>query len=399
MASSTTIRIYLADGTATGIRIAEILNWTGQGIACPRNRFSELKAWPEPEVVRRPGVYFLFGEDENTNLPAVYIGESESVLNRISSHVEQKDFWNEAILITNKDDNLTKAHVKYLESRLISLAKSAGRYSIQNLTIPEQPTLPRPDREWMDAFVGGVRTILGILGYRLLESLIPATNRGPLAPPPTGVVESIPEQSPRELELRLAGITARAIATDEGLVVRAGSEVARQTMGSLSTALVGLRAQLRAAGVLVESGDNLVFSQDYPFSSPSKAAAFIVGYSINGRLAWKTPGGRTIADLDSDLADSIDIEIDLDGASAISMPVPPGSGPATGDSQSKEPFCISDYGSSEELGRAAESVQRAMVDKLPPELRSLPLWKLVQDKHLPSLGDIEKGLLIRTPYD
>lgn len=52
------IRIYLADGTVTGIRHAEIVNWTGQGIACPRKKVSDLQHWEEAQ---KPGVYFLFG--------------------------------------------------------------------------------------------------------------------------------------------------------------------------------------------------------------------------------------------------------------------------------------------------------------------------------------------------
>jgi hypothetical protein len=54
------IRVYLADGIATGIKHAEIVNWTGQAISCPRKRISELKEWPES---KSPGGYFLLGED------------------------------------------------------------------------------------------------------------------------------------------------------------------------------------------------------------------------------------------------------------------------------------------------------------------------------------------------
>ncbi len=57
-----TIRIYLADGVPTGIRHAELVNWTGQAIVCPRGRLGELSQWEES---RRPGVYILFGEDES----------------------------------------------------------------------------------------------------------------------------------------------------------------------------------------------------------------------------------------------------------------------------------------------------------------------------------------------
>lgn len=83
------IRIYLSDGTVSGIRHAEIVNWTGQALSCPRNKISELSGWPES---KRPGVYFLFGTDEQTIQQNVYIGEAENVYDRLLNHVTNKEF-------------------------------------------------------------------------------------------------------------------------------------------------------------------------------------------------------------------------------------------------------------------------------------------------------------------
>ena len=121
-----TIRIYLADGSPTGIKHAELVNWTGQAIVCPRGRVGELAKWPESQ---RPGVYILFGEDEQATKPMAYVGEAENVLVRLQSHVKGKDFWDQVVLFTSKDENLTKAHVKYLESRMVELARDAARVS------------------------------------------------------------------------------------------------------------------------------------------------------------------------------------------------------------------------------------------------------------------------------
>mgnify|MGYP001561929126 CR=1 FL=1 len=56
------IRIFLADGSPTGLRHVEIANWTGQALACPRSRFSELSKWEES---KGPGVYFLFESSDH----------------------------------------------------------------------------------------------------------------------------------------------------------------------------------------------------------------------------------------------------------------------------------------------------------------------------------------------
>lgn len=157
MSFGRSIRIYLADGTPSGIRHVEIANWSGQAIYCPRSRFAELAKWDE---AKRPGVYFLF---ERQNLDAdnrVYIGESENVIKRLSEHDRNKDFWNELVIFTSKDENLTKSHIKYLESRLVGLALSAARYQIENANSPTESTLPRADRDAMEEFIHNLKLYL-----------------------------------------------------------------------------------------------------------------------------------------------------------------------------------------------------------------------------------------------
>ena len=129
MSIGKTIRIYLDDGSVSGIRHAEIVNWTGQAISSPRTQIKSLSAWEES---KKPGVYFLFGVDEESGQDAVYIGEAENVFDRLQNHIANKDFWNEVVFFTSKDENLTKSHVKYLESRLVQVAKISGRYVILN---------------------------------------------------------------------------------------------------------------------------------------------------------------------------------------------------------------------------------------------------------------------------
>src|SRR5436305_9983610 len=115
------IRIFLKDGSVTGIKFCELVNHAILAVACPRNRLSELANEVEPN---RPGIYFLFGLDEESTQMKAYIGEAENVYNRLQNHSINKEFWNEVVFIVSKDENLTKSHVKYLESRLVQLAKS-----------------------------------------------------------------------------------------------------------------------------------------------------------------------------------------------------------------------------------------------------------------------------------
>ena len=89
-----TIRLFLVHGDAKRLRTAELSNWTGKAVAGPR---SEL--------------YSVLARDE-----------------------------------ASKDENLTKAHVRYLEGRLIEQAKSAGRALVMNGQ-SNGSKLPESDRE------------------------------------------------------------------------------------------------------------------------------------------------------------------------------------------------------------------------------------------------------------
>jgi len=268
MALGKSIRIYLADGGVTGIRHGEIVNWTGQAIACPRTRFTELREWAE---AKRPGIYFLFGQNEESGQDSVYVGEAEVVFERLCSHISGKDFWTELIAFTSKDDNLTKAHVRYLESRLVALANSAGRYAIENSASPQLPSLPRADRDAMEEFIGGIQTLLGVLGHRVLEPLVDRTP-GPIA---TG-------------------------------------ETPATVQNSLSVGYRALRERLISSGVLIENGAKLKFVKDQLFRSPSQAAAIVVGYSINGRDNWKTPSGVSFTDFENRLARNTTVPVNYD---------------------------------------------------------------------------------------
>lgn len=162
-----TIRIYLHNGSVTGIKHSEIVNWSRQAISSPRNLVKDLKEWTEAQ---RPGVYFLFGLDDNSN-EAVYIGESENIYERLVQHIsdEKKDFWDEVIFFTSKDENLTKAHVKYLESKLTSLAKEVNRYRFLNGNSTQHSKLPQGDRDSMEEFITNIKILLGAMSHKVLE--------------------------------------------------------------------------------------------------------------------------------------------------------------------------------------------------------------------------------------
>ncbi|MFJ9452372.1 GIY-YIG nuclease family protein [Herbaspirillum sp. NPDC101397] len=289
MPTGKSIRIYLADATVTGIRFAELVNWTGQGLACPRNRLSELTSWPE---VSKPGVYFLFEGRSSDAKSLAYIGESENVLERLTSHDRQKDFWNEVVIFSSKDDNLTKAHVKYLESALVSLAKDADRYQLENGNIPTASSLPRADRDAMEEFIENSRMVLGVLGYTILEPLLPSSRRSDSGMETTDLNNA--NNPLMDLSFTVNGLVAKGALTDEGFVLKKDSQLSKNQSESMPGRSANIKAQFVAAGNLVEHPDYFLAVSDLLLSSSTYAAAIVAGTSRSGPQSWKTSDGQTL---------------------------------------------------------------------------------------------------------
>jgi len=53
-------------------------------------------------------------------------------------------------------------------------------------------------------------------------------------------------------------------------------------------------------------GNHYRFTQDYAFSSPSTAAAVVLGRSANGRIEWKDGLGRTLKELQEKQTDDVE---------------------------------------------------------------------------------------------
>lgn len=288
------IRIFLADSTVAGIRYAELVNWTGQAVACPRNRLGELGGWPE---ARKPGVYFLFEARLGDAKPLAYIGESENVADRLTSHDRQKDFWNEVVIFTSKDQNLTKAHVKFLESTLVMLSRQSDRYNLENGNTPPESSLPRADRDAMAEFTENIRMVLGTLGYPILEPLL----RTPLVTPEHPALSEAARlelTADQDLTLRTNNLTAYGALSDEGFVVRKGSQASRTNTESAAMRVVKFKEQLQADGRLIPEGDHLVFSEDVLVSSSSYAAVLVAGSARSGPQSWLTSDGRTLKSIE-----------------------------------------------------------------------------------------------------
>ncbi|WP_019567796.1 GIY-YIG nuclease family protein [Thioalkalivibrio sp. ALMg13-2] len=315
MTQGRSIRLFLVDGTPHGLLTAEIMNWTGHVLTGPRGKLSELVQRPE---CGRTGVYFLVGPDaENSVRPQVYIGESDDVGKRLKQHnrtEEQggKDFWEKVCLITSKDQNLTKAHVKVLESLLIQQAQRVGRCTLINGTRHDYIGLPEADQADMAFFLEQIRTVLPVLGFEFLRDASRPPSRD-VAEGATAASDETPASPRFRLSFPKYGITAYGQEAEGEFFVLEGSQARREWAASGHN-YQRLHQQLREEGVLVEGENDLLrFSRDYAFSSPSAAAAMVVGRSANGRTEWKREdNGQSYAEWQDQLVSRAGAVIDED---------------------------------------------------------------------------------------
>lgn len=280
--TSATIKLFLPRGDAKSLRTAEISNWTGKAIAAPR---TELDLLLEREELEKAGVYILSGSNPQTNAPHAYTGEAEVIRDRLKQH-RTKEFWVSAIVFVSKDENLTKAHIRYLESRLLAEASQVKRFTLdQNQAGGSR--LPESDREDMEVFLQRIKQLLPVLGSDILAPIAQVASRGAAG----GV-----------LFCRHKGSIAKGQRTASGFVVFKGSTAVLEERPSTESYsyVVAQRKQLVADGALVKDGSFLLFTKDVEFSSPSGAAVVIHGGSANGLTAWKTEGGKTLKKLDEE---------------------------------------------------------------------------------------------------
>jgi hypothetical protein len=183
----------------------------------------------------------LTGIAPETGNNAVYIGEAECIRDRVKSHLG-RDFWNQIAFYISKDENLTKAHIRYLEGRLIELAKNAGRAELKN-NQSSGAKLPESDREDMGIFLEKTLQLLPVLGVDLL---VPKTQKA------AGSAEI------ETLYCEIKGLMAKGHLTPNGIVVLAGSQVVLNERPSSQKYrwAANMRQGLRNDGAIIEQTDH-----------------------------------------------------------------------------------------------------------------------------------------------
>lgn len=270
------IKIFVPDGDPDGLRVVEKSNWTGVGIVFRRTNYKEAAKRDE---FLKTGVYILVGSSEESSLPTVYIGEGDPVKARLDSHYSKKDFWDWAVFFVTKDSSLNKAHVKYLESRLLLLARDAKQCKLDNTQTSLPPSLSEAEIADVESFLLDILNVFPLLGLSVFETI---------------ETKATPDNL---LFIKAKGIAASGYEDAKGFVVCKGSQMVKEEAPTIHNYMVVSRKDLLEQGVVEDGGASYVFTQDHVFGSPSTASGIILGRTDNGRTTWKTKDGKTLKEI------------------------------------------------------------------------------------------------------
>lgn len=284
------LELFYIDGHPDGMITAELFNWTGHVFVTSRTRLTEALRREEAGYA---GVYLLLGEKDGQDF--AYIGEAEDLSTRLKQHAaaSDKDWWETAVLVSASANRLNKAHVKYLEARLIVMAREIGHTPLHNGNSPSLPGLTEADIAKMEAFLANLMVVLPAIR---VDMFIQRSR-------PAGSARQVPSFDAPALETDHAAVetarfvlhkprinlTAKAVFQDGEFIVEAGSQArdAWHGEGGQSASYKPLHDELVRSGILQMVGEHRIFTKDYAFRSPSAAAAVVFGHSVSGPGAWK----------------------------------------------------------------------------------------------------------------
>ncbi|BAU32064.1 GIY-YIG nuclease family protein [Microcella alkaliphila] len=272
-----TIQIFLPTGDPNGIRQAEITTRSVRVFDVPR---SELNLFTETPESTQPGLYFLLSEENGDGEPEVYIGESDSLGDRLGNH-DRKRTWDRVVAAVSTSSSWTKVHVQYMERQAIALAKAAGARQLGNAAAGYSSHVRAPLVADCEEYLETIRVLVSTLGFSFME--VPASR----------------EETADAQTLRISGTEAEAAGaySAAGMTVFADSQAVPVRNPEKYPQIAARQGRLLAAGVLRAEGGLYVFVKDHAFQTPSGASDVIIGRNANGWTHWKSMDGRTLDEI------------------------------------------------------------------------------------------------------
>ena len=163
---SFSVRIFLQDGHANGVRIVSRSKWSGRGLVIPRVCLAEQLGRAE---LSAPGVYLLTETGVGADRPTLCIGAADPVCDGLARHATDDQSWSMAVVFTCKENTLDSAQFQSIAARLLQLARSADKAEIISANRSEQPQLSTAESAAVEIFLEHMLGLYPLFGVNVFE--------------------------------------------------------------------------------------------------------------------------------------------------------------------------------------------------------------------------------------
>lgn len=263
-----TVQYYYPDeASPASLKVFQDQSSQIRAIRFTRDRIDEARTL---ENASNYAIYFLFSQDDESNRPVIYIGQSKNGVGRINNHNQYKDFWSYCILFVSDNNAFDMNAIDYMEYYFIHKLLQSKTYQLENKDTREKaPNISTFNRTTYDSYIKQIEFLLLADGIRL----------------------DAPTKSPTLKSYPLRGNDTCRIYYKEGaFVLESGAVIIPYTSSStVKSTRQHIARQQKQLGQFVSEGkleqlDNGSYRSTSPisFSSPSGVSSFLLGHSSNG---------------------------------------------------------------------------------------------------------------------
>lgn len=270
---SFTIHTELLDGSLAGARnIYMGANSTCHLYVIPRTEIALANSLTD--IAGQPAFYILSGDGGRK----AYIGQTTDFANRKYDHVQNKDWWDTAMVFISDNHKIYGDDVRYLEYLGICAARDAAACELLNGANPKKPNIAPFRVNDMEVFFRDISLLAEFYGCRVFAS------------------QSAAGSSERHLffvsgnERPSAGTGFYDEASGKFTLLK-GCRLASETAKSYKNAM---RPKFIAENCEIIDG-SVILSRNTECDSPSGAAGFILGRPVNGWAEWTDAEGRSLS--------------------------------------------------------------------------------------------------------
>ena len=232
----------------------------------------------------RSGIYILIGTDEEDSTePNYYVGQTTNLKQRLNDHRRKKG-WIKTVLFytvnTPVAEHDLQAYLQGLESFVIAKTQQSASLKNRVKTNGELGNfkIKEVDHPMLEELIDQFVAMASALGYDELFNSTDTNNDA----------DETSRFRTNGIKCSMTNPQATGIMLPSGqFLVCKGSAVKQGGNANIDRSL---KDQLCKEGVIKDR----VFTTDYEFSSPSRAAIVLMDYSVNGLDVWKTEDGKSL---------------------------------------------------------------------------------------------------------